>query len=405
MTTDSAVSRPRGAVVEVFLAFLRLGFTAFGGPIAHIGYFRTEFVDRRRWLNDRAYADLVALCQFLPGPASSQVGFALGLSRAGPLGALAAWTAFTVPSALIMLAVASGLSVMDGPVATGALRGLKAVAVAVIAQAIWGMARSLCPDRERASIAAGAAVLVTLAPGSLSQVGAILLGGLVWWLIGRADAGEDGDGLQLRLPRAAAVAFLGAFLLLLLALPLAAALVWNPTLAVVDASYRAGALVFGGGHVVLPLLQASFVGPGWVSTDTFLAGYGAAQALPGPLFTFGAFLGAASSVGPGGWVGALVGLLSIFLPGMLVLLGTVPFWDQLRRRPGARAAMAGVNAAVVGLLLAALYDPVWTGSIRGPADFAMALGGFLLLAGWKAPPWVVVVLAAAVGAGRGYFAF
>ena len=403
MTADTAASRPRGAVAEVFVAFLRLGFTAFGGPIAHIGYFRTEFVERRRWLGDRAYADLVALCQFLPGPASSQVGFALGLSRAGPLGALAAWTAFTLPSALIMLAVASGLSAMDGPVATGALRGLKAVAVAVIAQAIWGMARTLCPDRERASIAAGAAILVILVPGSLSQVGAILLGGIIWWALGRGDAATDGDDLHLRLPRGVALAFLAGFLLLLIGLPIAASLVANPTLAIVDASYRAGALVFGGGHVVLPLLQASFVGPGWVSTDTFLAGYGAAQALPGPLFTFGAFLGAASGVGPGGWAGALIGLLSIFLPGMLVLLGAVPFWDQLRRRPGARKAMAGVNAAVVGLLLAALYDPVWTGSIHGPLDFAVALGGFLLLAGWKMPPWAVVVLAAAVGAGRGHF--
>ncbi|WMT88043.1 chromate efflux transporter [Pelagibacterium sp. 26DY04] len=388
-------SRPAGNAVEVLLAFLKLGLTAFGGPIAHLGYFRDEFVTRRRWLTEAAYADLVALCQFLPGPASSQVGFGLGLMRAGPLGALAAFLAFTLPSALLMVAFAFGAAMIDGPIGSGILTGLKIVAVAIVAQAVWGMAKSLTPDRQRATIAVLAVLLVVALGGSAGQIAAIVFGAVAGYTVCR----------DLPLPEAGPVAFpvsqlagfiaLALFFVLLFALPLLSAT--SQPLAMFDAFYRSGSLVFGGGHVVLPLLQAETVAPGWVREDAFLAGYGAAQAMPGPLFTFAAYLGAVLGPEPNGVAGAAIALAAIFLPGFLLLVGILPFWNQLSARPWARAAMAGTNAAVVGILGAALYDPVFTSAITSPGAFALALVCFALLMVWKAPPWLVVIVAALGG--------
>lgn len=395
--------RPQGTAGEVLAAFLKLGLTSFGGPIAHLGYFREEFVARRRWIDDRGYADLVALCQFLPGPASSQVGFALGLQRAGAKGALAAWAGFTLPSAILLVLFAWSAGALADPLGLGLLHGLKVVAVAIVAQAVWGMARALCPDRQRAGIAVAAVVIVTFLGGIFGQFAAILAGALAGlWLCRGDGAGQGPDaGLHFPVSKAAGVAALAAFALLLVGLPLAAAAVPTPALAVVDAFYRAGALVFGGGHVVLPLLEAEIVAPGRVSADAFLAGYGAAQAVPGPLFTFAAFLGTMLEPGPNGIAGAALALVAIFLPGLLLLTGVLPFWSALRARPRIRAPMAGINAAVVGILGAALYDPVWTGAIRRPEDFALALVCFAALTVWKSPPWIVVLIAAAGGAGLG----
>ncbi|WP_173931772.1 chromate efflux transporter [Chelativorans sp. Marseille-P2723] len=395
---SSAQRRKKGALGEVFAAFLKLGLTSFGGPIAHLGYFRDEFVVRRRWLNEKGYADLVALCQFLPGPASSQVGFALGLLRAGPLGAAAGWLAFTLPSAIILVLFALGAATFGGPVGSGILHGLKVVAVAIVAQAVWGMARSLCPDRERASIALAAALIVIFIAGFMGQIAAILAGGLGGLWLCRSGAG-DGAASHVRFPltRASGLISLGLFFGLLLGLPLlASATAWQGV-AVFDAFYRAGALVFGGGHVVLPLLETEIVRSGWVSADAFLAGYGAAQAIPGPLFTFAAYLGMVLGPEPNGFLGAGIALASIFLPGFLLLLGVIPFWDSFRMQPSAQAMMRGTNAAVVGILAAALYDPVWSNAIRGPYDFALAMSCFVLLMVWKRPPWNVVLIAALGG--------
>lgn len=386
-----------GSAGEVFRVFLRLGVTSFGGPIAHLGYFHDELVRRRRWIDEAGYADLVALCQFLPGPASSQVGFALGVLRGGLLGGLAAWAAFTLPSALLLLAFAHGVRLFSGPLGAGLLHGLELVAVAIVAQAVWGMARSLAPDRERASIAVGAVLLVAFAGGSAGQIGAILLGGLAGLVLCRgAPAGAVG---QLAFPvsrRAGGVALL-LFALLLLLPPLVAAGPGSQALALFGAFYRSGALVFGGGHVVLPLLRAEVVEPGWVGADSFLAGYGAAQAVPGPLFSFAAYLGAVMLPPPNGIPGAAIALLAVFLPGILLVYGSLPFWDAFRSRPLAQAAMRGTNAAVVGILGAALHEPVWTSAILGPLDFALALAGFVLLTVWKAPSWAVVLLLGAAG--------
>ena len=385
----------------IFRVFLRLGLTSFGGPIAHLGYFRREFVERRRWLSESAYADLVALCQFLPGPASSQVGFAVGLSRGGLAGGLAAWAGFTLPSAIALTLFALGAGGITGPAGLGALHGLKVVAVAVVAQAVWGMARALCPDRERASIAVLATLVVFFAATSAGQIGAIVLGGVLglWWC--RDAPGAPTGGLPVAVPRGVASACLAAFFLLLVGLPLAVRLGAGHAVEVFEAFYRAGALVFGGGHVVLPLLEAAVVPPGWVSEGAFLAGYGAAQAVSGPLFTFAAYLGAVMRPPPNGWAGAALGLIAIFLPGLLVVTGALPFWDAFRRRTWAQSAMRGVNAAVVGILLAALYSPVWTSAVLGPPDFALALVAFVLLTVWHAPPWMVVALTAAAGAALG----
>lgn len=385
----------QGSAAEVFAVFLKLGLTSFGGPIAHLGYFRAEFVTRRKWLGDAAYADLVALCQFLPGPASSQAGFALGLMRAGWCGALAAFVAFTLPSALILLGLALGTARMQGAAMQGALHGLKVVAVAIVAQAVWGMSRSLCPDRERATIAVAAVILLAVLPGAPGMIAAILVGGTVGLTLGQSEI-RRGVHLPVPVSRRFGLIVLGLFGLLAVLLPLLAGL--GQGLALADAFYRAGALVFGGGHVVLPLLQVGVVTPGWVTQDAFLAGYGAAQAVPGPLFTFAAWLGAVAGPEPNGVAGAVIALTFMFLPGFLLLVAALPFWDLLRFRPGAQSAMQGANAAVVGILGTALYNPVFTGAIGGMADFALALTCFVLLTAWKAPPWIAVLLAAATGA-------
>lgn len=384
-----------GTPGEVFAAFLKLGVTSFGGPIAHLGYFRDELVVRRKWIDETAYADLVALCQFLPGPASSQVGFALGLLRAGPLGALAAWTAFTLPSAILLVLFATVAASIDGPVGTGLLHGLKIVAVAVVAQAVWGMAKSLTPDRERASIALAAIVCVVFVAGAFGQVLALAVGAVAGLVFCRAEAAGQASHLSFRVPKTVGFVSLASFALLLVFLPLLAASDASQGLSLFDAFYRAGALVFGGGHVVLPLLQSEVVSNGWVTKDAFIAGYGATQAVPGPLFTFAAYLGAVVGPQPNGLAGAAIALVAIFLPGMLLLVGALPFWEGFRKRLLAQAAMRGANAAVVGILGAALYDPVWTSAIFTAKDFTLALAGFILLTVWKTPPWAVVLFCAA----------
>jgi chromate transporter len=387
-----------GSSLEVLQAFTKLGLTSFGGPVAHIGYFRTEFVERRKWLDDRAYADLVALCQFLPGPASSQVGIALGLMRAGHTGALAAWIGFTLPSAIALVFFAYGIEAFGGAVGSGWLQGLKVAAVAVVAQAVLGMMQTLAPDRERATLAVIAAAIVLMIPTAYAQIGAIILGGIAgYWLLHDGVTKPEGK-LRVNVSRPVAVGALVLFFALLALLPLLAGASGNQAHAYFDSFYRAGSLVFGGGHVVLPLLQAEVVPPGWVSDDAFLAGYGAAQAVPGPLFTFAAYLGAVMGPQPNGWTGAAICLVAIFLPSFLLIFGALPFWEQLRARPDAQAALRGVNAAVVGILLAALYDPVWTAGIKSGTDFALGAAAFLLLYLWKTPSWLVVVLCALGGA-------
>jgi chromate transporter len=389
---------PGGSSLEVLAVFFRLGLTSFGGPVAHLGYFREEFVRRRRWLDDKSYADLVALCQFLPGPASSQVGIAVGLLRGGYAGALAAWIGFTLPSAVAMVLFGYGIGALGDAAGSGWLHGLKVAAVAVVAQAVLGMARTLAPDRARATLAVVAAIIALGAPSSWGQIGAIALGGIVGAVLLRGGEEIAPAALPLSVSRALGALLLVAFFALLIGLPLLAAAIPSQALKEFDAFYRAGSLVFGGGHVVLPLLQASVVPPGWVSNDAFLAGYGAAQAVPGPLFTFAAYLGTVMEPKPNGWIGASICLTAIFLPSFLLVIGALPFWDELRRRPVAQASLRGVNAAVVGLLLAALYQPVWTVGITNAADFALAVAAFLLLFMWQTPPWLVVILSAAAGA-------
>jgi chromate transporter len=388
---------PSGAFGEIFRVFLRLGLTSFGGPIAHLGYFRSEFVERRRWLSEQSFADLVALSQFLPGPASSQTGFGVGLLRGGLLGGVAAWAGFTLPSAILMVLFAYGAgSIADSPLGAGLLHGLKLVAVAIVAQAVMGMARSLCPDRIRASIATVALVVTLVAPWSITQLAVIVAGGLAGLLTCKASVEAVSDGRLSPVSRRTGLACLAAYLVLLAA----AFLPTRPgATALFDAFYRSGALVFGGGHVVLPLLRNAVAAPGWVPDSVFLAGYGAAQALPGPLFTFAAFLGAVANIPPHGIAGAVLALLAIFIPGMLCLVGTLPFWNTLSADPRARATMLGTNAAVVGLLGAALYNPVWTSAVDNPIDFAIAAAGFVLLIAWRAPPLLVVTLSALAGAG------
>jgi chromate transporter len=390
-----------GSPLEVLLAFGKLGVSCFGGPIAHIGYFRDEFVVRRRWLDEHTYADLVALCQFLPGPASSQVGFSIGLMRGGYLGGLAAWTAFTLPSAIALILFAYGANALQGPIGAGLLHGLKLVAVAIVAQAVWGMARTLAPDRERASIAVIAALIILFSTASVAQIGAIALGGLagLWFCRTAPPKTTDQGHFSVPISRGVGLLALAAFFLLLGGLPVLWTLSHSQGVALFDAFYRSGALVFGGGHVVLPLLREATVAPGWVSDDVFLTGYGAAQAVPGPLFTFAAYLGAMMKPLPHGVAGATISLIAIFLPGILVLMGTLPFWETFRRHARAQAIMRGVNAAVVGLLGAALYNPVWTSSVKGPGDFGIALVGFALLTVWQTPPLVVVAISALGGIG------
>jgi len=390
-----------GSFLEVLGAFLRLGLTSFGGPVAHIGYFRSEFVERRRWLPEANFADLFALCQFMPGPASSQLGMALGLLRAGPAGMFAAWLGFTLPSAAAMVAFAYGVGALGDVSQAAWLKGLKLVAVAVVAQAVWGMSRSLAPDRPRATLAVAAALIALAAPSSAGQIGAIVLGAVAGLtLLPRPELREAVHAeLGVRIPRGVALTLLGLFFALLILLSPLAHATGGHTLSMIAAFYRSGALVFGGGHVVLPLLQSAVVPPGWVSNDAFLAGYGAAQAVPGPLFTFAAYLGAAMRLPPNGWLGGLVAVVAIFLPSFLLVGGLLPFWESLRHRVRVQAALRGVNAAVVGVLLAALFTPVWTSAVHTPADFGLGVTAFLLLALWSLPPWLVVVLGAAAAAG------
>ncbi len=383
-----------GSALEVLLVFLKLGVSSFGGPIAHLGYFRDEFVVRRRWLDEPAYADLVGLCQFLPGPASSQVGFSIGLMRAGPLGGIAAWAGFTLPSAVALVLFAFGVDALGSPTGTGLLHGLKLVAVAIVAQAVWGMAHTLCPDRARASIAVVAALIILFSTSAVAQIAAIISGGIAGLWLCRAASPPTTEHIAVPVSRNVGLMALSVFFLLLAGLPVLRSLGTSQVMALFEAFYRSGALVFGGGHVVLPLLREAFVTPGWVSDDAFLAGYGAAQAVPGPLFTFAAYLGAVVSPSPHGLTGAALGLIAIFLPGMLILIGTLPLWETLRKRPGAQAMTRGINAAVVGLLGAALYNPVWTSSVKTPGDFGIALVGFVLLTVWRAPPFVVVGISA-----------
>jgi chromate transporter len=383
------------SALEVLLAFLKLGVSSFGGPIAHIGYFREEIVIRRRWVEDSVYTDLVALCQFLPGPASSQVGFSLGLLRAGYWGGLAAWAGFTLPSAILLTLFAYGAHALTGTIGAGLTHGLGLVAIAIVAQAVWGMTRTLCPDRQRGAIACVSALLILFSSSSITQLGVILLGAVAGFWLCRISTPAATNAIGMPVSRRVGFIALAGFFILLVSLPALRKL--SQDLAFFDAFYRSGALVFGGGHVVLPLLSHAFVTPGWVSEDTFLSGYGAAQAVPGPLFTFAAYLGAVTQSSRYGVTGAALGLIGIFLPGILILLGTLPFWDKFRRRVGAQAIMRGVNAAVVGLLGAALYNPLWTSVVKSSGDFAVALTGFVLLTVWRAPPVLVVVLGALAG--------
>lgn len=385
-------------VFEIFWIFLRLGLTSFGGPIAHLSYFHDEFVKRREWLNEHAYADLVALCQFLPGPASSQVGMAIGLQRAGYLGAFAAWLGFTLPSAIVLVLFGLGISNFSSGLDAGWLHALKVAAVAVVAQAIWGMGVKLCPDKERLSIAVIAAVCVSLLPTGWMQIGVIVLGGVAGVFLLRTLTTTPLAPLKMPLTKKSGALFLSLFFALLILLPVLAQTTQKQEVKLFDSFYRAGSLVFGGGHVVLPLLQKEVVPTGLVSDNLFMAGYGMAQAIPGPLFTFTAYLGAVASVPPNGWLGAILCLIAAFLPAFLLVFGAIPFWEKLRELKNMRYAMLGINAAVVGILIAAFYHPVWTSAIGNAKDFSLALLGFVLLTFWRAPSWAVVLLSAAVGA-------
>lgn len=394
-----ATGQSRGTVAEVFRVFLGLGLTSFGGPVAHLGYFREAFVVRRKWLTEQAYADLVALCQFLPGPASSQVGMAIGLQRAGYAGLVAAWAAFTLPSVILMIAFAYGAAALGAQGGSGWIQGLKAAAVAVVANAVLGMARNLAPDRERATIAVIGMVIAMLMPTALGQLLVIAAGGIIGLVWLHPSLGGDGQHDMIAVPvgRRAGAMFLAVFFALLFVLPALATATGDATLRMVEGFYRSGSLVFGGGHVVLPLLQAAVVDTGHVSKEAFLAGYGVAQAVPGPLFTFAAYLGAIYAPSPTGVVGAGVALLSIFLPSALLIMGGLPFWDTLRKSPLVRRALLGVNAAVVGLLAAALYHPVFTEGVTSPRAMAIAAVSFAALTAWKAPPWAVVIAAGVTG--------
>ncbi len=381
------------SALEVCRLFLKLGLTSFGGPIAHLGYFREEFVNRRKWLDEKAFADLVALCQFLPGPASSQAGIAIGTMRAGLWGGFAAWLGFTMPSTVALILFGYGTGIFEK--GTSWIHGLKVVAVAVVAQAVWSMSVNLCPDRPRRAMAILSALAVLLWHSSFSQISVIVIAGIVGWKLLRSDhsASRSEPEFSIR-SHPGAIWALSIFLGLLIGLPILGMLFPASPLAVIASFYRAGSLVFGGGHVVLPLLQAEVVPPGWVTNDVFLAGYGAAQAVPGPLFTFAAYLGTVMSPQPHGWIGGMICLTAIYLPSFLLLMGAMPFWEVLRSRTGVQSTLKGVNAAVVGLLLAALYDPVWTSAILSAEDFALALICFGLLTLWKLPPWLIVIFAA-----------
>ena len=390
----------RPGVLKIFLTFLMLGATAFGGPVAHLGYFRIQFVDRLRWVDERAYADLVSLCQFLPGPSSSQTGIAIGMMQRGWLGGAAAWLGFTTPAVIIMIALGFGLSFAQTAVGQGVIHGLKLAAVAVIANALWSMARSACGTATQASFAVLACVAMLFATAAWQQILVIALAALAGALMIREDSSNT-DPLTKR----SGSKFLGTilfmvFLILLLGLPLLTKTFASGNLEAFAIFYRVGSLVFGGGHVVLPMLEAELVPTGWISADTFLAGYGAAQAIPGPMFALTGYLGNVidpSSSYLGGWTGGLIAIVAVFLPSFLLLGAALPYWDALRSRARVRSALSGVNAAVVGLLLAVLYTPVWTSTVQNIVDFATVVIASLLLSMWKVPPWLVVLLAAFTG--------
>ncbi len=388
----------RGSFLEVLGVFARLGLTSFGGPVAHLGYFRQEIVVRRKWIDEPTYADLVALCQFLPGPASSQLGISLGIARAGLWGGLAAWLGFTLPSAIALTAFAYATMLGQGVTHTGWIHGLLVVAVAVVAQAVWGMATTLCPDRPRATLALCAAIAILLWPVAIAQIAILAVAGLLGWRLFRDAQPVKPSSLDLAIPRWLAIGCWIVFFGLLLGLPLLRLVVPNQALALFDTFFRVGSLVFGGGHVVLPLLQREVVPAGWVTNEQFITGYAAAQAVPGPLFTFSAYLGAVAKPAPHGWMGAAIALVAIFLPSFLFVIGILPFWNHLRSLGSFQAALRGINAAVVGILLAALYQPIWTSAIHAPVDFALSLLAFGLLVLWKWPPWLVVLLSALLGA-------
>ncbi|MFA5584544.1 MAG: chromate efflux transporter [Bacteriovoracaceae bacterium] len=377
--------------LEVLLVFLRLGLTSFGGPIAHLGYFRDEFVTKRKWISEHAYADLVALCQFLPGPASSQVGMGIGLSRGGVWGAILAWIGFTIPSAIVLIVFGLGMAHFEVGEHQHWLHALKVVAVAVVAQAVLGMGKKLCPDKERITIAVIASVIVLFIHSAIVQILVLVVAGIIGAYFLRTNTELPHEPLHKGRRRVGAV-FLTLFVAILVTLPILRSMYPDQTLKVFDSFYRSGALVFGGGHVVLPLLQAEVVPTGWVSNDLFMAGYGMANAVPGPLFTFSAYLGAVSSKEPNAWIGAFISLIAVFLPSFLLIIGALPFWEKLRSLPRIRQSILGINAAVVGILLAALYHPVWTSAIFSAKDFALAAVGFLFLEFWKVPSWAVVLI-------------
>ena len=395
---SSAPHSATKALAEIAGSFLKLGCISFGGPVAHLSYLHEEFVTKRRWLDDEAYGDLVALCQFLPGPASSQVVFALGMQRGKLPGAFLASACFTLPSAVLMILFAYGVAALGDLRAAGWLHGLKLAAVAVVAQAVWGMGRKLCPDRPRITLALAAAATVLLLPSAIGLIGVIAVGALAGWGLYRQDVPVNGQTAQgLGRHHVWAAGTLVACGALLLFLPIVAATSGQRELRVFDSFYRAGSLVFGGGHVVLPLLRAEVVPPGWIGDDAFLAGYGAAQAVPGPLFTFAAYLGTMIKGGGHAWLGGLWCLLAIFLPAWMLIGGALPFWHLLRGKAWTQAALRGANASVVGVLLAALYNPVWKEGVTGPSDVAAVLVAFALLEIWRAPPWLLVLMAAAAG--------
>jgi chromate transporter len=397
-TSAPSGGRP-GSFMEVLAIFTRLGLTSFGGPIAHLGYYRTEFVERRRWIDDQSFADIVALCQFLPGPSSSQVAMSIGILRAGTLGALASWIGFTMPSAILMILFAYGIGSLSGVEDAAWLGGLKIVAVAVVAQAVWGMARTLAPDKQRATLAILAAIGVLAWSSPFMQVGVIVVGGLIAWKFFSGGKAVAGSTLSFAISRRTGAVSWALFFGLLIGLPLLRPLIASESFAILDSFYRAGSLVFGGGHVILPLLQAETVPQGWLTNQEFIAGYGAAQAVPGPLSTFAAYLGTLMDAGPGGWVGGMFALIAIYVPAALLVFGALPFWEMLRTRASIQRALLGINAAVVGILVAALYTPVWTSAIHRPADFALGLAAFGLLVFWRIPPWIVVVATALAAAG------
>lgn len=381
---------------RVFIVFLKLGLTSFGGPIAHLGYFRDEFVGRKRWLSDKEYADLVALCQFLPGPASSQVGIAIGLLKSGYRGALSAWLGFTLPSAIILVLFALGITSYSEFISDGILRGLKIAAVAIVAQAIWGMAKSLCPDTKRITLMTVAACYLLIFPSTLGQITVILLAGLIGAIFFKSVGSEGSTILKVSVSPKAGAMWLLLFVLLFISLPIIAAFFSSNLVDIIDILYRAGSLVFGGGHVVLPLLEAELVSIGVIDNDLFLAGYGVTQAVPGPLFTISAFLGAMAD-GTNSWLGGMAALVAIFLPSFLLVFGVLPFWGRIQGYDTARAALMGVNASVVGMLIAAFYDPVWVSAILNSRDLSIALIAFVALIFWKAPPWLIVLGSAFIG--------